>query len=370
MESRVQTGYLVLADISGYTSYLAASELDHAHEILAELIGAVIGALSPRLTVAEVEGDAVFAYAPASAIARGESLVELIEAAFVSFRDRRDGMRRMTSSVCRACQQIGSLDLKFVTHFGSYVLQSYSGALKPLGSDVNLAHRLLKNGVETTTGWRGYSLYSQAAAERLELPSDAMHRQEESYDHLGTVTTLSSDLEERLAALRDQRRVVVSPEQAFARMEYEFPHALDTVWDWMAMPERKGEWVAGTRWTRQARPQGRTAPGAINHCHHGKKGVMPEEILDWRPREYYTSRNPMGPMGFVMTMRLSPTTEGTRVDATFGLDGPLPRWLRRRICTMIVRSGHFDESWKRLDDLIEQERIAMLDTESTISERY
>ncbi len=38
MEKTTQYGYLVLADISGYTSYLAGVELDHAHEILTDLL--------------------------------------------------------------------------------------------------------------------------------------------------------------------------------------------------------------------------------------------------------------------------------------------------------------------------------------------
>jgi len=35
--SPIQRGYLVLADISGYTSFLSQTELDHAQEILSDL---------------------------------------------------------------------------------------------------------------------------------------------------------------------------------------------------------------------------------------------------------------------------------------------------------------------------------------------
>jgi len=37
-----QHGYLVLADISGYTSYLAGTELEHAHEVLTELLETIV----------------------------------------------------------------------------------------------------------------------------------------------------------------------------------------------------------------------------------------------------------------------------------------------------------------------------------------
>ena len=37
MDAATQHGYLLLADISGYTSFLVGTELDHAHEILIDL---------------------------------------------------------------------------------------------------------------------------------------------------------------------------------------------------------------------------------------------------------------------------------------------------------------------------------------------
>ena len=46
-----------------------------------------------------------------------------------------------------ACRAIPSLDLKFIIHFGEYLVQSVSGAKQLVGSDVNLVHRLLKNSV-------------------------------------------------------------------------------------------------------------------------------------------------------------------------------------------------------------------------------
>jgi hypothetical protein len=62
MESPIQHGYLVLADISGYTSFIAETELDHGPNILHHLITLIINQLTPALQLAEVEGDAVFVY--------------------------------------------------------------------------------------------------------------------------------------------------------------------------------------------------------------------------------------------------------------------------------------------------------------------
>ena len=80
MATIAQHGYLLLADISGYTAYLATVEHDHAQEILTELLGIIVDRLKTVLAVSAVDGDAVFAYAPEAKLVRGELLLELVEA--------------------------------------------------------------------------------------------------------------------------------------------------------------------------------------------------------------------------------------------------------------------------------------------------
>ena len=48
----VGEGYLVLADVSGYTGFLAGIELEHASGILAELIQEMLDGLTPPLELA------------------------------------------------------------------------------------------------------------------------------------------------------------------------------------------------------------------------------------------------------------------------------------------------------------------------------
>ena len=49
MSQKTQHGYLILADIAGYTSYLAGVELTHAQEILTELLELLVERLLPLL---------------------------------------------------------------------------------------------------------------------------------------------------------------------------------------------------------------------------------------------------------------------------------------------------------------------------------
>ena len=56
MPSTAQPTCFLIADISGYTGYLADVELDHAQDILADLIGAVVTALRPELPAGQARG--------------------------------------------------------------------------------------------------------------------------------------------------------------------------------------------------------------------------------------------------------------------------------------------------------------------------
>ncbi len=350
MDTQIQHGYLMLADISGYSSYLAGVELDHAHEILKELIELIVARCKPLLTIAELEGDAVFAYAPLSKVPRGETLLELIEATYVAFRDHLEAMRRRTTCTCHACQRLPTLDLKFITHHGSYILQDMVGTIKLVGTDINLAHRLLKNHVQEATGWRAYALFTDAVLDHLGCQPADMHTQIEEYD-LGQVQTHSFDLRQRYDELIEARRVIVPQDKAHGVYSVECDAPPPVVWEWLNDPGHRLEWEK-IHIRPILRPIGRTAPGATNHCMHGKKIAMVETVLDWRPFEYYTvlkkSLTPMMPVNFTVTYRLEPLTDGTRTRlhgcAQVALRLPIP--LTAAVARAILKVAGFDRDFR------------------------
>src|SRR5712692_3236 len=54
-------GFLILADISGFTAFVTATELEHGAPVTGELLETVMQRLAPPLEIQELEGDAVFA---------------------------------------------------------------------------------------------------------------------------------------------------------------------------------------------------------------------------------------------------------------------------------------------------------------------
>ena len=69
----VVEGYLLLADISGYTTFLTGTELEHSHAIVTELTRAIRAALCPPMQFVKLEGDAVFCFARQAAFPTGGS---------------------------------------------------------------------------------------------------------------------------------------------------------------------------------------------------------------------------------------------------------------------------------------------------------
>ena len=56
-------GFLVCADISGYTDYLSQSEFDHASGVIGDLLDVLVGKVVAPLHLSSVVGDAVVSYA-------------------------------------------------------------------------------------------------------------------------------------------------------------------------------------------------------------------------------------------------------------------------------------------------------------------
>lgn len=357
METKSQTGYLVLADISGFTSYLAKTELEHAHEILADLMTTIVDRLAKLLVVSKLEGDAVFAYAPDARLARGETLLELIEATYLAFRDRQSSMHRSTTCTCNACKNIGGLDLKFMAHHGEFILQRVADRSELIGSDVNLAHRLMKNRVIEATGWPAYALFTQRCLDRMGIAPEGWHAQTEVYEHLGEVPTRVLNLRERHQELAEQRRVLVSEAEAHAVLVRELNAPPPVVWEWLSDAAKRTKCQPGSPWSTVALPSGRMGVGAVNHCAHGKDTAV-ETILDWRPFEYMTNESRFGKIVMLQTIRLEPIGEGRRTrlyDQIRVVEMPLPRLLRGPALRLMLKMLKYDQMYKLMARYIDEE---------------
>jgi class 3 adenylate cyclase len=192
MNNRTDHGFLILADVSGFTAFVTTTELEHGSDIIAALLDEVVGHLSP-LEIQEIEGDAVFALGGEASPLPKARLLEVLEDAFAAFKTRQRAMVAVETCQCGACQQTGTLDLKMVVHHGPFLRDTVGGRNRVTGTAVILVHRLLKNGVGRKGG---YALLTEPVLRSLGIDAAAagLPAHTEHYEHLGDVRCFVRDL--------------------------------------------------------------------------------------------------------------------------------------------------------------------------------
>jgi len=281
-----ERGSLVLTDISGYTSYLLGTELEHAQDVLSDLMGVVVSNLQPPLHVSKLEGDAIFSYALDGACG-ASTLLDTIERSYFAFRSRQRDIDHATSCTCDACRQIPTLDLKFMVHHGSFVRRELAGNEELTGRDVIVLHRLAKNTAAEVLATKGYALLTDECVEALGLDPVALGLRPhvERYEDVGEVPCCLEDLGERWRVESERQRVYVADGNGSFERLLTAPVGRLVAWEWMTNPELRSLWQSDG--VLRITPGGREGAGVTNHCMHGAEVVV-EHVEDWRPFDYFT----------------------------------------------------------------------------------
>jgi len=159
-----------------------------AYSVLGDLLDAVVQGVKPDLALVKLEGDAVFAAAPAAGLdGQGDRVLETIHETYRAFIEARTRAIPANDHVCVACPAVAHLDLKVVLHRGPAVRQSVGSGSDLLGPAVTVAHRLLKNTVRDRIGSRPYLFITDAAVNGLGLP-DVGLAHGEAYPDAGRIT--------------------------------------------------------------------------------------------------------------------------------------------------------------------------------------
>jgi hypothetical protein len=324
-----QQGYMLISDITGYTMYLSQSELEHAQQVLQALLEILIEHTRPPMQISRLEGDAVISYSLPGITMQGQTFVEIVEDTYVAFRRAIDLMVMNNTCRCNACANISTLDLKFFIHHGTFGIQHLGAHDELVGSDVNLIHRLLKNSVREKTGFRAYTLYTDAAIQRLGLEGLreklVSHRQE--YEHLGAVDVWVQDMQPVWAEKRDSTLVSIPPDQVFLQVGTELAMPPELVWNYLIQPEYAVTLYGSTGVDYANRSHGRVDKGSVVQCFHGDR-ISLLTMIQWQPFEQMTTEMilpiPIKNVFILVDLRLIPTEKGTRLVQAFSkAKGPL-----------------------------------------------
>lgn len=358
--NRLQEGYLILADISGYTAYLVGTELEHAQEIIEELLNLILDHIKPPMKLVQFEGDALFCYILGSTFLDGQRLIELLESCYFDFADHLVAMQRANTCRCAACRAIPTLDLKFVVHYAKFIVHQLAGSESLIGSDVVVAHRLLKNHIAERIGHPAYLFLTDPCLAKIDSAMPLLpHR--ETYEHLGEVAGGVYDLRSAWQAMCESRCEYLDPDQADVTFEYRIPAPPPVAWDWLVNPEKNVLLQDDLlKMENMPRPDGRMGAGARAHCTHGTY-LLTHKYLDWRPFHYFTEwldqttepPSPLGPPAAFQTWEFTPVgVDNTFLTLRFRVEDRTSPALADPAPLREFVQGHYLGIMKRLDRLL------------------
>lgn len=335
-------GVFLIADITGYTTYLNDSELEHAQQTLTDLLGLVVEQTRPPLTVAQLEGDAVFSYAFEEGFVTAQTFLERIEETYVEFRRAIDLMVLNNTCKCNACANVSALDLKFFIHHGSFATQTVGEIKQLVGTDVNLVHRLVKNSVSADTGIRAYLLVTKSAADALGLDprAEGMVDHRETVPDLGEISVAVKDMHPVYEAAQRHSRTFYAPENVLMTLANDIPMPIEHAWNYANQSEFRNLIIGSDRYELLDRTGGRVAEGSTYQCYHGKM-IVTQLVMEWLPFQRVVLQQliPMPgqrPTRTIIDLQFAQVDEGTRFSQTVTKPtGPL---VQRSLAGLMMRA--------------------------------
>lgn len=323
-----ETGFLLVADLTGYTAYLAGSEIEHAPTIAGDLLETIVGRLEPPFRLAKFEGDAAFLFVEDGRAEPG-LLLDAIEASYLAFRRRLRSIEQATACDCAACRTAPRLDLKFFLHHGQYVRTRIAGRDELAGSSIIAVHRLLKGataaGAHDADGRAsGFVVYTDAAvaATGLDPKVAGLTAGHEDIEHLGEIATFVQDLEARWQREAATRALALDNADLLLDVALTVGADAPSVWSHLTSPALRAGWE-GAIVLDEAPAGGRIGVGTTLQCVTGRLASI-EEIVDWQPFEHVGYRIIVPDVGLIQaTYDLEGSATGTVVRHRWSADGPV-----------------------------------------------
>jgi len=312
-----KSGYLVIADITGYTRFLTGSELDHAQGVLEDLFKVILDHLHSPLVLSNIQGDAFLSFASDETITSGAQIYDAVEALYFGYREKLKSIIDNTTCTCRACSNASKLDLKFIIHHGQFVVQKFGDRRELVGSDVILLHRLLKNDVVEKTGIKGYGLFTSAAVKAMDIAviGEEGIDYETELDKFGTLKGRVIDFHKHWQVHYETHPIVIADKDNwFAPVTGEIPFPPAQVWEAFVNTETRIMWSNQVDSVdRLVGDKGHLRTGAVEHCAHGNY-EFDVRYVDVRAPHLMTCENSMPFNGTMLySITFAATENGTRI---------------------------------------------------------
>jgi len=146
--SEEKKALIYIPDISGFTRFVSDTEIQHSQHIIEDLLEVILQSNDLALEVSEIEGDAILFYKEGNP-PKPDQISAQIKSMFINFHSYLQSIERDTVCQCGACRTASKLTLKFFIHYGEIGISKIREHTKLMGKDVIIAHRLMKNNVDS-----------------------------------------------------------------------------------------------------------------------------------------------------------------------------------------------------------------------------
>jgi hypothetical protein len=181
----VKPAFLYIPDISGYTQFINNTNIKYSRKLIHELLEIIVDSNILNLKIAEIQGDAILFYKLGTppCVSKLESQAKRT---FINFQESLERMRMKYDLLRKA----PPLSLKIIVHFGIVGTMEIKNIVKLLGSDMVLAHRILKNNIKEKEYLLMTSQYINSQSPAMMEKSFAwtdVKSGKKTYDYLGTI---------------------------------------------------------------------------------------------------------------------------------------------------------------------------------------
>ena len=185
----IQGAFFCVPDITGFTKFIATSELSFSSDFIPGLLRRLVNANIINLNVGEIEGDAIFFYRTGrlpsiSMVAKQCRLLFQTFHNYLKLVEKEDPVNYAKHLAN------GQMGLKVIIHYGDIMPANIKGRTKLIGQNVIIAHKLLKNSIKEGE----YVLLTEAYLNKVKakdirpwFPWGEIKNGSETYEYLGEI---------------------------------------------------------------------------------------------------------------------------------------------------------------------------------------
>ncbi len=180
---------ICIPDITGFTRFMAENNIEFSRKIIPALLRNIVDSNKLKLTVGEIEGDAVVFYRFGTL----PSLKELVDQCKIFYFNFNKELKLLMDNYADDFHKNASsnrLSLKVIVHAAEMTSTLIGGIPKLIGRDVVIVHKLLKNSIQESE----YILLTEkllAHYPETEIAGsfdwDSLKQGKDEYDYIGSI---------------------------------------------------------------------------------------------------------------------------------------------------------------------------------------